>query len=457
MSAKAKSKSVFVCTECGYETPRWMGKCPECMSWNSLVEDVRIAVNKSSTVQESVSGSAQTDVLAEVIFEQAVRHKTKILELDRALGGGIVSGSAVLICGDPGIGKSTLLLQMCGALEDELSILYICGEESKRQVKLRANRLNIDGNNIAMTECTNTELLYDLILRTKPNAVVVDSIQTLTISALNSSAGSVTQVRESTQLLISACKPNGIPLFIVGHVTKDGGIAGPKVLEHMVDTVLYFEGDRNLSYRILRSIKNRFGSTNEIGVFEMLEDGLAEVNNPSEALLLGRPTDVSGTCITCLMEGTRPILIEVQSLVSKTGFGNPRRSGTGFDMQRLGMLIAVIEKRSGFFMGNLDVFVNVTGGLRIDEPAADLAICMALISNLIDKPINSEIVAFGEIGLTGEVRSAAQLNLRMTEAYRLGFRQFIIPKVAGNNIEDSNFKGAKIHRISRLSDAVSLI
>ncbi len=462
MPPKSKSKTVYICNECGYESPKWMGRCPECQCWNTFEEEVKItSATKEKVSTVTVTNSLQqdniTEKLSEIVADESSRHKTHISEFDRVLGGGIVKGAAVLVCGDPGIGKSTILLQMCRAIEDELNILYICGEESMRQVKLRANRLGLKGNNVSMTQCTDAEQLIEIILKNKPQLVIVDSIQTISVSSLSSSCGSITQVRESAQLLMNICKSNEIPLFIVGHVNKDGGIAGPKVLEHMVDTVLYFEGDRNLSYRILRSIKNRFGSTNEIGVFEMNEDGLSEVTNPSEALLNGRPLDVSGTCITCLLEGTRPILLEVQALVSKTSFGTPRRVATGFDYQRMGLLIAVIEKRAGYFMGNLDVFVNVTGGMRIDEPSADLSVCLSLISNLIDKSINSELIAFGEVGLTGEVRSVSQLTVRMSEAYRLGFRKFIIPKSNFSVIEKSNYKDAQIYTISNLSEAINLI
>ena len=462
MPPKSKSKTIYICNECGYESPKWMGRCPECQCWNTFEEEVKFVgtakAQSTTAVQASIlPQDTTTEKLANVVADESSRYKTHISELDRVLGGGIVRGAAILVCGDPGIGKSTILLQMCGSLEGEHSILYICGEESMRQVKLRANRLNLKGDNISMTQCVDAEQLSEIILRTKPDIVIADSIQTISIASLSSSCGSVTQVRESAQLLMNVCKSNDIPLFIVGHVNKDGGIAGPKVLEHMVDTVLYFEGDRNLSYRILRSIKNRFGSTNEIGVFEMNEDGLSEVTNPSEAMLTGRPTNVSGACITCLLEGTRPILLEVQALVSKTSFGTPRRVATGFDYQRMGLLIAVIEKRAGYFMGNLDVFVNVTGGMRIDEPSADLSVCLSLISNLVDRTIDSELIAFGEVGLTGEVRSVSQLVSRMSEAYRLGFRKFIIPKSNLNMIDKRSFKNAQILPVSNLSEAISLI
>lgn len=460
-----KSKVLYVCTECGYESAKWLGKCPECQSWNTLSEENRIITsntnNKSKVNTVGVSYSptliAETHALNGVTADESVRYKTGMNELDRVLGGGIVPGSAVLVCGDPGIGKSTILLQMCGRIAKALKVLYVCGEESMRQVKLRANRLGVSGENIIMTACTDAEHIYDTILSLKPDLVIVDSVQTISISSVSSSCGSVTQVRESTQLLMNVCKTNEIPIFLIGHVNKDGGIAGPKVLEHMVDTVLYFEGDRNLCYRILRSIKNRFGSTNEIGVFQMNEDGLTEVENPSEMLLTGRPLDVSGTCITCLLEGTRPLLVEVQALVSKSSFGTPRRVSTGFDYNRTGLLIAVLEKRGGYFMGNLDVFINVAGGMRVDEPAADLSVCLALISNLIDKPVHSKLVAMGEVGLTGEVRSTAQLAQRLSESYRLGFDTFIVPKSNLKQIDQKQYPDATFYGVSNVNEAIRFI
>lgn len=462
MPPKSKSKTVYVCSECGAEVAKWQGRCPECQSWNTMTEEVR--TSSVSTINARVgtatamsAAPAETSLLSNISADESLRYKTGMKELDRVLGGGIVPGSAVLVCGDPGIGKSTILLQMCGKVDKALRILYVCGEESMRQVKLRANRLGVAGDNIIMTATTDAELLCGTILNVRPEMVIVDSIQTISLSTVSSSCGSVTQVRESTQLLMSICKSNEIPLFLVGHVNKDGGIAGPKVLEHMVDTVLYFEGDRNLSYRILRSIKNRFGSTNEIGVFEMNESGLNEVDNPSEMLLTGRPTDVSGTCITCLMEGTRPLLVEVQALVAKTSFGNPRRVSTGFDYNRTGLLIAVLEKRGGYFMGNLDVFINVAGGMRIDEPAADLAVTLSLISNLLDKPINSKLVAMGEVGLAGEVRSAALVGQRVGEAYRLGFTIFVLPKSNLKQVDSKQYPDAVFHGVSNLSEALRLL
>ncbi len=457
--SKVKNKTVFVCTECGSESAKWQGRCPDCDNWNTFVEESRITGGATASGKTAVAAAAPAKAhrLHEVTADESQRYKTGLKELDRVLGGGIVPGAAVLVCGDPGIGKSTILLQMCRTINHELTILYVSGEESMRQVKLRANRLGVSGHNIVITASTDVEQIVETIREQKPDIVIVDSIQTLSAANISSSSGSVSQVRECTQLLMIACKGMEIPIFIVGHVNKDGNIAGPKVLEHMVDTVLYFEGDRNLSYRILRSIKNRFGSTNEIGVFEMSGEGLQEVENPSEMLLNGRPLGVSGTCITSLMEGTRPLLLEVQALVSKSSLGTPRRVSTGFDYNRAGLLIAVLEKRGGFFMGNLDVFINVAGGMRIDEPAADLAVSLALVSNLIDKPIPSKLIALGEVGLAGEVRSCSQITQRVGEGYRLGFDTFILPKSNMKLLDLSQYPQAAFYGVSNISEAFGVI
>ena len=458
-AVKSKVKTVFVCTQCGSESPKWLGKCPDCGSWNSFVEESRITgggAGKGASPEVRAVPSP-VKALPEVSADESVRYRTGMGELDRVLGGGIVPGSAVLVCGDPGIGKSTILLQMCRTLDPGLRVLYVSGEESMRQVKLRANRLGVDGGNILLTSTTKAEEIHETILAQKPDIVVVDSIQTVSSDSVASSAGSVSQVRECTQLLLGVCKGSEIPLFLVGHVNKDGGIAGPRVLEHMVDTVLYFEGDRNLSYRILRAIKNRFGSTNEIGVFEMRGSGLEEVKNPSELLLTGRPTDVSGTCVTCLMEGTRPILVEVQALIAKSSFGNPRRVSTGFDYNRTALLIAVLEKRCGYFMGNLDVFLNVAGGMRIDDPAADLAVVLSLVSNLQDKPVDPRLMALGEVGLAGEVRSASLAAQRVEEAYRLGFTTFLLPKSSLRSLDPGRWPEARFFGVSNLSEALAVL
>ena len=453
-----KEKTVFVCTECGYESPKWAGRCPDCGSWNTMTEESRIVGKPSKSETAHITGApAAVKPLDSIEADESVRYHTGLSELDRVLGGGIVPGSAVLVCGDPGIGKSTILLQMCKTLDRNLSVLYVSGEESPRQIKLRANRLGVTGDSVLLTSSTEAADIRETILANKPDLVIVDSVQTLSAPGVSSSPGSVSQVRESSLLLITVCKEQEIPLFLVGHVNKDGNIAGPKVLEHMVDTVLYFEGDKNLSYRILRAVKNRFGSTNEIGVFEMLANGLSEVTNPSEMLLSGRPEDVSGTCITCLMEGTRPILVEIQALAAKTSFGNPRRVPTGFDMNRTAMLLAVLEKRAGFFMGNLDVFVNVAGGMRADDPSADLAVAMAIVSNLLDKPVDPSMLMLGEIGLAGEIRAAAQLPQRVTEGYRLGFRRFLLPKASLRLLDRSLYPEAELIGVSRIGEAIKVL
>ena len=457
---KGKSKVVFVCSECGAESAKWQGRCPDCGNWNTFVEESRIT--GSSSASKTRSGPIRREEspvarLEDILADESLRYPTGMREFDRVLGGGIVPGAAILVCGDPGIGKSTILLQMCRTINDQLEVLYISGEESPRQVKLRANRLGVTGGNVTVTASTDAEQIVETIFERKPDIVIVDSIQTLSVQGISSSSGSVSQVRECTQLLMAACKGKEIPLFIVGHVNKDGGIAGPKVLEHMVDTVLYFEGDRNLSYRILRSIKNRFGSTNEIGVFEMGENGLHEVDNPSEMLLSGRPQGVSGTCITSLMEGTRPLLVEVQALAAKSSLGNPRRVSTGFDYNRTGLLLAVVEKRAGYFMGNLDVFINIAGGLKVDEPAADLAVCLSVLSNLIDKPIPSGFIALGEVGLAGEVRSCSQIMQRIGEGYRMGFDTFVIPKSNMRVLDVDQFPQAAFYGVSNILEAFEVL
>ena len=359
-----------------------------------------------------------------------MRRKTGLAELDRVLGGGIVDGSVILLSGDPGIGKSTLLLQICQTICEGQKVLYIAGEESPRQIKMRAARLGVESDNLYIAPITDIEEVIRTINHTMPDIVMVDSIQTMHLAALTSSSGSVAQVRDCSQLLVNMAKSLEIPVFIVGHVNKDGGIAGPKVLEHMVDVVLYFEGERHSSYRILRTVKNRFGSTYEIGMFEMGERGLEDVENPSLMLLSGRPANVSGTCVACVMEGSRPILAEVQALVSKSSFSSPRRVATGFDFNRAALLIAVLEKRAGFFFGTLDVYINIIGGLRLEEPAADLPVAMALASNLMDVPVGDDVAAIGEVGLAGEIRSVSHLQARVNECARLGFTQLLVPKSA---------------------------
>lgn len=423
-----KEKTVFICSECGAEALRWCGKCPSCGAWNTMEEVTRAPLPRSSGGTAAVSRrTTAMQRLSEVDPAGEARYATGMRELDRVLGGGIVRGALMLIGGDPGIGKSTLLLQICHFLGQTLRVLYVSGEESQRQIKLRANRLGVaDGELFILCE-NDAALVVDTMLTEKPDIVIVDSIQTMTLPTVASSAGSITQVKECTAAIMRAAKSADIPVFIVGHVNKDGAIAGPKVLEHIVDCVLYFEGDRNTSYRLLRCVKNRYGSTNEVGVFEMRDRGLCEVENPSQMLLSGRPTQVSGTCVACTMEGTRSLLAEVQALVTPTGFGNPRRMSTGFDYNRLSLLLAVLEKRAGYFFSNLDTYVNIVGGLRLDEPAADLPVALALISSLKDVPIAEDVAAFGELGLAGELRSVANADARVSEAARLGFTRVLLP------------------------------
>ncbi|MDD6658638.1 MAG: DNA repair protein RadA [Eubacteriales bacterium] len=421
-----KIKSIYVCSECGYESPKWYGKCPGCGEWNTLNEELPIASVKQN-LNNSMTSVNQIMALNDIVGDEKERISTGIKEFDRVLGGGIVIGSLVLISGDPGIGKSTILLQICQHLGQSKKVLYVSGEESANQIKLRANRLGVTTDNLYILPQTNVATIVECIKEEKPDIVIIDSIQTMVYEEINSSAGSVTQVRECTNIFMHTAKGLGIPIFVVGHVNKDGAIAGPKVLEHIVDTVLYFEGERNYSYRILRGAKNRFGSTNEIGVFEMKGDGLKEVLNPSLMMISGRPKNTSGTCVACVMEGSRPILAEVQGLVCATGFGTPRRMSTGFDYNRMSMLLAVLEKRAGYFFNNMDAYVNVIGGLKLDEPAADLTVALALVSSLKDKAVDDNVLAFGEVGLAGEIRAVNHCEQRITEAHRLGFEKCIIP------------------------------
>lgn len=423
----SKSKTLFVCSECGYESVKWYGKCPGCGEWNSMEETAPVISKSKSNSTRSRASIQSIMRLNEISSDIEKRMSTGVNEFDRVLGGGIVEGSLVLLSGDPGIGKSTILLQICQTLAVNKKVLYISGEESARQIKLRASRLGVDADNLFILAQTDVLSIVETIKVEKPNMVIVDSIQTMMIDELTSSTGSIVQVRECTNVFMHLAKSLGIPIFIVGHVNKDGAIAGPKVLEHIVDTVLYFEGERNYSYRILRSVKNRFGSTNEIGVFEMSQEGLKEVENPSLLMLSGRPKNTSGTCVACTMEGSRPILAEVQGLVTSSGFGNPRRMSTGFDINRLNMIIAVLEKRSGYIFNGMDAYLNIVGGLKLYEPAADLSVAMALISSLKDVVVNENTLAFGEIGLAGEVRAVNNCEQRIQEAMRLGFTKCIIP------------------------------
>ncbi len=421
----AKAKSLYICSSCGYESAKWYGCCPGCGEWNTMNEEI---LSQSSSSRSSNIKTASALKLDEIQSDKGIRYQTNIKELDRVLGGGIVKGSLVLLSGDPGIGKSTLLLQICKTLDKELNILYISGEESAHQIKLRAQRLGVDNDKLSVMCEIDVLSIVEYIRQNKPDLVFVDSVQTMDYTEVNSSPGSVTQVRESANVFMRAAKSLGIPIILVGHVNKDGNIAGPKVLEHIVDAVLYFEGNRNFTYRILRAVKNRYGSTNEIGVFEMRDRGLAEVENPSLMLISGKPKNTPGSCIACIMEGTRPIMAEVQALVTPTGFGNPRRMCTGFDYNRVAMILAVLEKKAGYFFGTMDTYVNIVGGLKLDEPATDLSVAMALVSSLKDSVVSDDVLAFGEIGLAGEIRGVSNCEQRLKEAIRLGFSRCIIPR-----------------------------
>lgn len=424
----AKTKSLYICSECGYESAKWYGKCPGCGEWNTMNEQ-QFSVTSGNAKNKINIGrnTAKVMRLNEISADIERRISTGVCEFDRVLGGGIVEGSLVLISGDPGIGKSTILLQICEHLGKSRKVLYVSGEESASQIKLRAGRLGVMTDNLGILAETDIGTIVETIKAEQPNVVIIDSIQTMVYDEISSTAGSITQVRECTNILMHLAKSLGIPVLVVGHVNKDGAIAGPKVLEHIVDTVLYFEGERNYSYRILRGVKNRFGSTNEIGVFEMKQNGLQEVENPSLLMLSGRPKNVSGTCVACVMEGSRPILAEVQGLVTATGFGTPRRMSTGFDYNRMAMILAVLEKRAGYFFNSMDTYINVIGGLRLDEPAADLTVAMALVSSLKDIVVKDNIIAFGEIGLAGEIRAVNNCEQRISESVRLGFDKCIIP------------------------------
>lgn len=453
----AKIKTSYICSECGFESPKWYGKCPSCGEWNTLNEELNSQQTKNS-FSNSFSTVNQVLALDDICGENDERIPTKIEEFDRVLGGGIVKGSLVLLSGDPGIGKSTILLQICQNLGSKgQKILYVSGEESANQIKLRAVRIGVTTKNLFILSQTDLATIVECIKAEKPDIVIIDSIQTMVYEQVNSSAGSITQVRECTNVFMHTAKGLGIPIFIVGHVNKDGAIAGPKVLEHIVDTVLYFEGERNYSYRILRGVKNRFGSTNEIGVFEMTADGLKEVLNPSLMMISGRPKNTSGTCVACVMEGTRPILAEVQGLVCATGFGTPRRMSTGFDYNRMSMLLAVLEKRAGYFFNNMDAYVNVVGGLKLDEPAADLTVALALVSSLKDKAVDDKTIAFGEVGLAGEIRAVNNCEQRIAEAKRLGFERCIIPFHNYKSITNSLKSTSDIIPVRNIREAFSAL
>ncbi len=450
----AKPRSLFICRECGQEYSKWNGRCTACGEWNTIEES-------SAPLVASRSNAPVTEFkynrIGEISYEDETRYDTGISELDRVLGGGLVKGSLVLIGGDPGIGKSTLLLQICGHMGKDHTILYVSGEESERQIKLRADRLGVCSDNLFLASNNSCESIVHAVCQNKPEVVIIDSIQTITTSAAASSAGSIVQVRECTNAFMRMAKSEEIPVFIVSHVNKDGGIAGPKIMEHIVDTVLYFEGEKQLSYRILRAIKNRFGSTNEIGVFNMDDDGLKEVTNPSEMMLSGRITNVSGSAVVCSIEGTRPILAEVQALVTKSSLSAARRVATGFDYNRLYMILAVLEKRTGMFFGGVDVYVNIVGGLKLDEPAADLAVAMALYSGLCNKVIPEKLMVFGEVGLGGEVRAVSHIRERVKEGARLGFDTCIIPKQSFSSLSKNEDYGIRIIGVRTLEQAFRAI
>ena len=450
--AKSK-KSIFFCQNCGHEENKWLGQCPMCKEWNTFVEEA-LPVSKGSSVK--MAGEAQVVTLNSVEMDREDRIDTRMAELNRVLGGGIVPGSLVLVGGDPGIGKSTLLLQVCQRLcEDGKEVLYISGEESLKQIKLRANRMGKFTEKLFLLCETNLEIIRNVIQKRKPEFVVIDSIQTMYSEEVSSAPGSVSQVRESTNVFMQLAKGLGIPIFIVGHVTKEGTVAGPRVLEHMVDTVLYFEGDRHASYRILRSVKYRFGSTNEIGVFEMRQDGLAEVANASEFMLSGRPANASGSVVACSMEGTRPILIEIQALVCNSNFGMPRRTAAGTDYNRVNLLMAVLEKRAGLQLSNADAYVNIAGGIKMNEPAIDLGIVMAIVSSYKNRPISEKTIVFGEVGLSGEVRAVSMPEQRVMEAKKLGFETCVMPQVSRSSLQ--KIEGIDVIGVNTINEAIRLI
>ena len=453
--AKGKT-SVYFCQNCGFESSKWMGQCPGCKEWNTFVEEV-VEKSKTTTSVKKALEDIKSMPLSAISSADEERTSTSMKELDRVLGGGIVKGSLVLVGGDPGIGKSTLLLQVCKNLSNAgVSILYVSGEESLQQIKIRAERIGEFSDTLELLCETNLDIIKEVITRKKPKVVIIDSIQTMFSENVASAPGSVSQVRESTSVFMQIAKGMGISVFIVGHVTKEGVVAGPRVLEHMVDTVLYFEGDRHESYRILRGVKNRFGSTNEIGVFEMRSVGLVEVENPSEYMLSGKPVGASGSVVACSMEGTRPILLEIQALVCHTNFGNPRRTATGTDYNRVNLLLAVLEKRLGMRLSECDAYVNIAGGIRMNEPAIDLGIVLAIISSKLDKPIDEKTICFGEVGLSGEVRGVSMAEQRVLEAKKLGFEKCILPQVCKTGVLQ-NIDGIKLIGVSNVKEALDAI
>ena len=450
---RSKSTVIFVCQNCGNNSPRWIGKCPACSEWNTYVEEI-VTKEKANPIFKSKSKPV---LINEISLANEQRIKTDIKEMDRVLGGGLIFGSTVLIGGDPGIGKSTLALQIFGKYsENGIKVLYITGEESSNQIKIRSKRLNVNGENLYVVTETNIESIINNIENSSPGVVVIDSIQTIYSNDLPSAPGTVGQIRECTSKIVQYAKNKGVSFFLVGHVTKEGSIAGPKVLEHLVDTVLYFEGGKSHPFRILRAVKNRYGSTNEIGVFEMTNDGLKEVSNPSEIFLSERPLNSSGSVVTPSIEGTRPILVEIQALVSPCNFGVPRRTTIGLDSNRVSLLVAVIEKRGGLHITSQDIFMNVAGGVKIEEPAVDLGICISLVSSFLNKPVSPETIVFGEVGLSGEIRGVSQVDVRLKEAEKLGFKRFILPKINRDNLNHKDSK-QKYIGIENINEAIEIL
>lgn len=450
----AKVKNKFVCTNCGYESAKFWGKCPNCGEWGTLEEEIVTEASVQNSAAKAAAKKVDVVPINEVSESSGERILTGLKEFDRVLGGGLVYGSLVLVGGDPGIGKSTLLLQVCEKFAQTQEVYYVSGEESKGQIKIRANRLGVSSPNIKLISETDMDTIVQLVLEHQPDILIIDSIQTMTCGNVSYAPGSASQIKESTSALMRLAKEHGVTIFVIGHVTKEGSLAGPKMLEHMVDTVLYFEGDKNLSYRLLRAVKNRFGSTNEIGVFDMAAEGLVEVDNPSKMFLEGRPENVPGSCVTCLIEGSRPILAEVQALVSKTVYPNPRRMSAGIDLNRMHLLTAVLEKRANYQLFNQDTYLNVIGGFRIDEPSADLAITMAIASSLADFEIPSDLLVVGEIGLSGEIRAVSFLDKRIAEAKKLGFKRIMVP---GRNVLKQTFSGIEIIAVKSVSQAIHIV
>ncbi|HSG31976.1 MAG TPA: DNA repair protein RadA [Thermodesulfobacteriota bacterium] len=450
---RSKATVIFVCQNCGNNSPRWIGKCPACEQWNTFVEEIGTKEKPSPVLNPK----SKPVLINEISSENEQRIKTDIAEMDRVLGGGLISGSTVLIGGDPGIGKSTLALQIFGKYsENGIKVLYVTGEESSNQIKIRAKRLNVNGDNLYVVTETNIDSIINNTEKNDPGVVVIDSIQTIYSADLPSAPGSVGQIRECTSKIVQYAKNKGISFFLIGHVTKEGSIAGPKVLEHLVDTVLYFEGGKSHPYRILRAVKNRYGSTNEIGVFEMTNDGLEQVTNPSEIFLSERPLNSSGSVVSPSIEGTRPILVEIQALVSPCNFGVPRRTTIGLDQGRVSLLVAVLDKRAGLHITSQDIFMNVAGGVKIEEPAVDLGICISLVSSFLNKPVSAETIVFGEVGLSGEIRGVSQVDVRLKEAQKLGFKRFVLPKI---NYDNQDFKKStqKYIGIENIGEAIEIL